>query len=277
MRLKVATFNVRCGVARDGENDWLRRRGFAGEVIGGMGADVVGLQECYGFQREDLAAGLPGYGWAGVGREDGVGKGEMCAVLWREERWEVEGGTGGTGATGGKGGDGGVGHFWLSEKPGVAGSVSWGSAFSRMATWVRLRERGTGLVWTVVNTHMDHVSGEARERGAGVIVDFLGEVGRGGPVVVLGDFNCEEGEGPHGVFGRAGLVDTWREVRGREEGREGGEGTYHGFKGHTRGPRIDWILRSGEWRTLAVGMETEGRGGRWASDHHLVWAELELR
>lgn len=256
MRVKIATFNVRCGVAEDGANHWRFRREFAGELLRGLGADVIGLQECYGFQKDDLTPLLPGYAWAGLGREDGVAKGEMCAVLWREERWEARG----------------VGHFWLSDKPEVAGSMAWGTACCRMATWVRLREKGSGREFVVLNTHMDHVSEEAREKGAKLIGERMRGLVGDGLGMIVGDFNCEEGSPPYAALRQAGWVDTWREVNPRGTVAEG---TFHSFKGHTSGERIDWILRSKGWKTARVGMEAEGRGGKWASDHHLVWGEVE--
>ena len=45
----------------------------------------------------------------------------------------------------------------------MAGSSDWQSACVRVANWVRLTDRDSGVQFRVVNTHLDHVSQAARQ------------------------------------------------------------------------------------------------------------------
>ena len=79
--LKVMSFNIRYGTARDGDNAWELRRGALLETIDAFGADVLGVQEALHFQLDELVAAMPRYQRIGVGRTDGVEAGEYAAIL----------------------------------------------------------------------------------------------------------------------------------------------------------------------------------------------------
>lgn len=86
--IKVMSFNVRYGTAKDGENHWDKRKDFLADTIKAFGPDLLGTQETLGFQRDFLGEKLPGYDVLGVGRDDGKEKGEMMALYLRKERFE---------------------------------------------------------------------------------------------------------------------------------------------------------------------------------------------
>ena len=244
--MRVATFNVRTPTPLDGANRWARRRDLAAEVLGGVGADCFGLQECVASQAEFLAEKLPAYAWHGVGR-DADGGGEMCPVFWRRDRLEKTGG----------------GTFWLSRTPGVPGSRSWLGVWPRLATWCEFRDAG-GLAFRLYNTHLSVASPWARSRSADLILNRTAAAGV--PCVVTGDFNCRPGSRPHRKL-TAALADAGA-------GAGGGVGTYHGFKGRTTGRRLDWVLVPPAWRADGYRVVTDGRDGRWPSDHFPVVAEV---
>ena len=58
--LRVASFNVRSGLGRDGMNCWPLRAGACAAAIAGLEADLVGLQEVRLFQERGLARRLRG-------------------------------------------------------------------------------------------------------------------------------------------------------------------------------------------------------------------------
>src|SRR5215204_1975530 len=107
--LRVMTFNIRYGTAKDGENHWDKRKEFLVETIKAFSPDLLGTQETIGFQRDYLAQNLPDYGVVGVGRDDGQEKGEMMAVYFKQSRFDKQA----------------EGHFWLSEMPETVGSKGW--------------------------------------------------------------------------------------------------------------------------------------------------------
>ena len=88
--LAAASLNLRHGRAWDGLHSWPLRRRAAARCLAELGAEVVGLQEVYGFQQHYLARRLSGYAAVGAGRDDGRERGERCAVLYRPGRLELE-------------------------------------------------------------------------------------------------------------------------------------------------------------------------------------------
>ncbi len=265
--LRVMSLNVRYGTAADGENAWDVRKDFLLETIAGFAPDLLGTQECLAFQTDYLREGLPGYGFFGVGRDDGARGGEMCGIFFRSDVFErVDGG-----------------HFWLSETPDVVASRSWDSALTRMATWVVLASKTDPDYSAVVaNTHFDHVGEIARLESARLIRRRLTSIAQGRPVILMGDFNAPTDSmsaGPYRVLvgeeasPRAGLplVDTFRAVY---PAARSDEGTFHGFARRTAGARVDWVLASPSFEVLEAAIDRSEREGRYPSDHYPVTAVL---
>ena len=78
--VRVMSFNIRYGTAKDGENHWDRRKEFLVQTITAFDPDLLGTQETLGFQRDYLAEKLSAYEVLGVGRIDGRDEGEMMAL-----------------------------------------------------------------------------------------------------------------------------------------------------------------------------------------------------
>lgn len=262
--VRVMSFNIRYGTAADGDDAWPRRRAAVIDVIREFDPDLLGLQEVLAFQRDELAAALPGYEAVAAGRDDGRDAGEMAPVVFRAARFARLA----------------AGHFWLAETPDAAGSRGWDAALPRIATWVRLRDRsdpGGGEV-LALNTHFDHRGPEARRMAARLVRERLADLGRGCRVVLTGDFNAAEGSEPYReLFAPPadrgpGLVDTLRACVS-EAGTN--EGTFNAFDpAATTGPRIDWIGCSTDWDVRLAGIDRTTRNGRTPSDHWPVTAVL---
>jgi endonuclease/exonuclease/phosphatase family metal-dependent hydrolase len=257
--LRVCSFNIRFGTADDGENRWELRRQSAIDAIRASDPHIVGLQELLAGQRDELAALMGEFEFVAAGRDDGKDKGEMTAILFRKDRFERLD----------------SGHLWLSES-GDIGSVGWDAAMTRMASWVLLNDRtqpSKGPI-LVMNAHLDHVGAESRHQSARLIRRQF-EKFPAASVIVMGDFNCTEDDSPYrelaGVDSNRRLIDTYRAVHSRQKD----EATYHGFDaGRTLGSRIDWILVSEDFRTLAAAIDRSLPGGRLPSDHFPVTATL---
>lgn len=264
--VKVMSFNVRYGTANDGENHWDRRKEFLVETVRAFGPDLLGTQETLGFQKDFLADRLAGYRAIGVGRDDGGPKGEMTAVLYREARWELLE----------------HGHFWLSETPDVAGSKSWDTSLTRMATWLKLRDRqgpGDAIVW-FFNTHYDHRGAQARTESSRLLRRKIGELAGTSPAIVTGDFNADEGSDPYvALFGPAtGGIELRDTLRVKRPDKGANEGTFSGFRAEQQsGARIDWIGCTSQWEVLEAGIDRTAREGRTPSDHFPVTAVLRLK
>lgn len=265
--IRVMSFNIRFGTAKDGENAWTKRRDFLVETMRQFDPDLLGTQETLADQKDFLAEKLPGYEAHGVGRDDGKLQGEMAALFFRRDRFEKIAG----------------GHFWLSESPDTVGKKGWDAALPRLVSWVKLRESKAPdeLPLLFLNTHFDHMGVQAREESARLIRAKIIELGQGCRVVVTGDFNAGEGSKPYqALFGSEGksaspVEDTLRvyiPARGKEEG------TFTAFKAsNTTGDRIDWIGASRHFEVRTAGIDRTQKNGATPSDHLPVTAVLRAQ
>jgi len=224
--------------------------------------DLVGLQEVHaGKQAPDVRASLLEYRFLGVERGGpGDAAREISAVLVRSEAFEVLSER----------------TFWLSSTPDVPGSRSWGSAYVRTATFVRLRKRSNGLELLFANTHLDYIPWACRE-GARCLRRELSALPPDLPRIVCGDFNAGRRTAAYrdllGADSDSPLVDT---LRARPDGRlPGGEGTFHDFGKLPSAQAIDWILASPRLRVSDAGIDRSARPPLYPSDHSPLWVILD--
>ncbi|MGE0884598.1 MAG: endonuclease/exonuclease/phosphatase family protein [Blastocatellales bacterium] len=266
--VRVMSFNIRYGTAKDGDNHWDKRKDFLIETIKAFNPDLLGTQETLGFQRDYLAEKLSGYEVLGVGRDDGKEAGEMTALYFKRSRFEKLDG----------------GHFWLSETPEVPGSKNWDAALTRMVSWVKLRDRRQPKAKPLIflNTHFDHRGEQARAESAKLIRRKVEEFSATYRVIVTGDFNAGEDSAPyHALFAPSEAPPKSKASPVRDAfrlanpGHSANEGTFSSFKaGAVTGPRIDWIAVSREWQVVEAAIDRTQRDGRTPSDHFPVTAIL---
>lgn len=249
--LRVMTFNVRLLVESDGPDRWEARRDLMAEVLRHERPDLIGTQELWKIQGDDLAAALPDYAWFGQGRRGGDAD-EHMGVFYRRDRLHVIE----------------AGDFWLSDTPAVPGSITWGHPFPRMVTWALFQDRA-GRRFYLYNTHFPYRDGDedARVRAAQLILQRLGALPADTPVILMGDFNTAPGSPTH-----AALTATLRDAWDQAPHRDGPAATFHAFTGRAD-RRIDWILLRGV-RADSVRTVTTQRNGRYPSDHFPVVADL---
>jgi endonuclease/exonuclease/phosphatase family metal-dependent hydrolase len=261
--LRVMSFNLRCPTFIDGLNYWSFRKELLVQTVRGFDPDVLGTQECVASQADYLRAQLAEYEFVGVGRDDGKRSGEMCGVFFKRDRFDkIDSG-----------------NFWLSDRPQKPGSKSWGTWWTRMVTWTKLRRRDNGQTFCLFNTHFDVFGGRARLESAALLRLQMQTIAPGLPCIVTGDFNATPdsdcyramtvGKNPLDVK----LTDTFR-VAHPQEGNA--ECTMHSFSGKEHGPRIDWILTSGSIQTIAAKIDRNKSGLRYPSDHFPVEAIVRL-
>jgi len=263
--VRVMTFNIRYGTAKDGENHWDNRKDFLIDTIKAFDPDLLGTQETLGFQRDYLAEQLPGYGFLGVGRDDGKEQGEMIALYYKQSRFEKLA----------------QGHFWLSDTPDTVGSKSWDSSLPRMVTWVRLQDRKNPAASQIlfVNTHFDHRGPTARLESAKLLRQRIERLAAGAAIILTGDFNSGEGSPPYkALFAEpdgkpSPVIDCYRTAHPDRAPNEGTATPFDPKK--TTGSRIDWIACSRDWKVLSAQIDRTERNGRIPSDHFPVTAVLD--
>jgi endonuclease/exonuclease/phosphatase family metal-dependent hydrolase len=254
------SFNIRMSRARDGFNAWSHRRDLAMRMVERFGGDFVGIQEAWPEQIDDISHWLPKYGVLAKSREV-THDGEATPLLYRCDRWTLDPAEHGT--------------FWLSDTPMVPGSKNWWSLCPRIVTWGRFVGK-SGCAVYVYNTHFDHLSKMARHRSARLLGRTIAVRRHPDPVVVTGDFNCREtGRAVAYLTGSTtkapvGLIDTFRAVHPDARG----VGTFHGFRGGTYGPKIDYIFALSTMRVLSADILRDDHHGRYPSDHFPITAEV---
>lgn len=262
IRLNVMTFNIRCDVPEDGQNNWQYRKDRVANAICFYEADILGTQEVQHHQLEDMKACLPEYDVVGVGREDGKKKGEYSAIWYKKNRFTVIG----------------SGTFWLSETPSAIGSKGWDGACERVASWVKLKEKTSGKEIFALNTHLDHKGVIARQESVALILEKVNELSKGLPVVVTGDFNADPASDVicrvTDVSDKMHLTDS-RLVASLVYGPTW---SFHNFGKipYANRPLIDYVFLCNGVKAIKYGVLAETENESFLSDHAPVLVTIEI-
>lgn len=172
IEIKVISYNIRT-MARDGENNWENRRHATRNMLNRHNPDLFGLQEAMTPHLKYIDNFFPQYSRVGVGRDDGKMGGEVMAIYYNKERFELlESGT-----------------FWLSETPDKV-SRGWDAACNRTVTWVKVRDKESRKRFYYFNTHLDHRGRVAQTESIKLVVEKIKEIaGERATVILGGDFN----------------------------------------------------------------------------------------
>ena len=278
-RLRVGSYNIRFTTGDVGtENAWENRRDDMVALIRKLDLDVFGAQEVRPEQAAFLRESLSEFRFVGDHRAADRVSDEASPVFYRKDRFDAEK----------------AGTFWLSETPDAPGVVGWGAACPRVCSYLVLQDKATGMRFCFANTHTDHVSAEAREKGMLLIIERMKAFGEGAPIIFTGDHNCREVEAPAAAVSKI-LVNALYES---ETPPKGPWRTFNGWKrldaepsaldalretpearnAPGRGSRIDYIYASRGTRVLDYATFADARPGKrlYPSDHYPVVATVEL-
>jgi len=255
--MRAMTFNLRFENDSDGQNSWDFRRNLVVETVLRYDPSILGTQEGTRNQLDYLARNLPGYRMHAPDRvwDDTC---QYPTLFFREDQFDVS-----------QGGD-----IWLSRTPNVHRSKSWDSAFPRMMSCGLFLHLPSKRELRVVVTHLDHMGAEARMEQAARIADWV--LDRGGPCIVMGDFNDSPGSPVHRILTSSDtrLEDTWNALGGDENTDSM---TYHKFQGIPQVCRMDWILVSRDFVVRDAVVIRDHVEGLYPSDHFPYMATLEWR
>ncbi|MCM3110856.1 endonuclease/exonuclease/phosphatase family protein [Lederbergia lenta] len=255
--LRIMTYNLRNN-SDVPPNSWAERKELILELLERETPDIIGTQECMYEQVQDMNTMLTNYDTIGLGR-DGGSKGEFMAIFFKKNRLKVLA----------------YNHFWLSDTPDTIASCTWGNDVTRMVTWIRFQDIETGQQFYHLNTHLDHISVNARVKGAELILKKVSTFNPDLPIIITGDFNTESGSEPHQVFLEKGtFIDTWDVATDRINKDLG---TFNDFKDPTGGEeRIDWILVRGNMQIGVIKIINDQVNGLFPSDHFPVMVDLHF-
>lgn len=222
---KIATFNVRYDNKgdRDKGNGWDRRLPVILSLIKFHGFDVFGAQEVLKEQFADMNQGLDAYASVGVGRDDGIDKGEYAPIFYKKEKFKLLD----------------AGTFWLSETPDKP-SKGWDASLPRICTWAHLVEIGTGRKSWFFNLHMDHVGMVAREESSRLVIAKMRQMVGDDSAFLTGDFNVDQNNSIYRILADSEFV---RDCYEHTNERYAFNGTFNAFDSHLMtDSRIDHIF-----------------------------------
>ncbi|WP_228721037.1 endonuclease/exonuclease/phosphatase family protein [Arthrobacter sp. 260] len=254
----VMTFNIRRSMPhlRPGHRDsWAVRAPLVTRLLQDERPTLLGVQEALPVQLDAVQSGL-GSTYTGIGRgRNADGQGEQCPLFYDRSRlslldWE---------------------QLALSNTPTVPGSTSWGNRIPRIAVRAVFSDLRSGQEFTVINTHLDHLSKRSRLYSADTLRHLVQDTKL--PGIVMGDFNVDAPSGAYDVLTEGGrLADTWRAAN-RQLTEQWGTFPHYG-KPQRGTKRIDWILATEDFSVQRAGINVTRYGGAWPSDHAPVQAVL---
>jgi len=256
--VKMMSFNIRLDVASDGENRWDARKDKVAGLINYYEPDFAGGQEVQHHQLQYLLNNLQGYGYIGVGRDDGKTDGEYSCIFYKKDKYKlIQQST-----------------FWLSPTPDSV-SFGWNAACRRVCTYGLFQSIKTKQYVWVFNTHFDHISAQAREESAKLIVKKMNEVNtKNYPVIVSGDFNSKPTEAPAQYM--AANMNNSRTI---SKLVYGGPDTWNAFQ-FTKKPDgcIDYIFVSKNPKISVAKFATitDSYDMKYPSDHFPVMATINI-
>lgn len=257
-QVDVMTYNIKFATENDGENSWSKRKEHLTNQIKFYHPDIMGVQEALHGQLEHIKENVEDYHYVGAGRDDGKTKGEYSAIFYNNSKFEMlEENT-----------------FWLSETPNTP-SQGWDASYPRVCTWVKFKEKESGKVFFVFNTHFDHEGDEARERSAQLILDKMAGINKENhPAILMGDLNLEPDTAP--------ILKISEELNDSRHNAKivsfGPEGTFNGY--NFKEPverRIDYIFTTKDnIEVLKYGVLSDSKDLKYPSDHLPVVALINF-
>lgn len=237
--LFVGSYNIRYHNSGDDRNGnvWKTRCKVICDQVNFESPDIFGAQEVLHAQLGDLLGALDGYDYIGVGRDNGKTKGEYAAIFYKKDRLKLLN----------------KGNFWLNETPDKP-KLGWDAACIRICSWGEFEQAETGFRFYYFNLHMDHVGVVARREAAKLVVKKIGEIAKGAPVVLTGDFNVDQNDEIYRIFTSSGiLIDSYTHARLRFAEN----GTFNDYKPYMKTQsRIDHVFVSPEFNVDRYGMLT---------------------
>lgn len=253
---RIMSFNVRC--KNDGEQTITNRSKVAIEVINQYAPDSFGVQECTPRWKRILAANVGDrYACVGAARDYYGPFTEYSSIYYLKDKYNlIDSGT-----------------FWLSETPEKKWTKSFDSACFRVASWALLEDKETGVRYTHINTHLDHVLETTRESQMKVLIECVNKVANGSPIVVTGDFNALEDNSLVYTVACESFNDTKKVAANSDTGRTF---TSYGTKEEDGTGAIDFIFADKSLKVDTYKIIRNTVQGIYPSDHYPVVADIRL-
>lgn len=251
----IMTYNIRYNNPNDGENWWENRKQELADMILKYHPDILGIQEGLDNQVKYLDATLNNYSFVGVGRDDGLTKGEYSAIFFNKNNIKLlETKT-----------------YWLSETPSKV-SIGWDASMERIVTYGKFKNKSTNKIIHVFNCHYDHIGEKSRENSSNLILKLIkNKKIENDRIVVIGDLNSLPNDKPIAIL-KTKLKDSYKISKSKPKGSIG---TFNGFNSKEAIiDRIDYIFVSNLVVNQYTTIEDKRKNNLMLSDHMPVLVKL---
>lgn len=253
--LRIISFNLRynddkAGKVRD-------RSKIVSSIIRQYLPDSFGTQEATGKWMDCLTEELGDiYDCVAVPRDTQGHKSERNAVFYLKDKYSLK--------------DSGT--IWLSDTPKTPNTKYEGVSCHRIATWAVLENKETGLTYTHLNTHLEHIVDEVKLLQTDVLVGKIRELQQNGRVICTGDFNSEPTSDVYKKM-TAVLDDT----RVSAVSSDGGT-TFHNYGTFSENfeGAIDYIYVPEGTKVNTYKIIRNTVNGMYPSDHYPIAADIVL-
>ena len=252
--VKVMSFNLRSASSNDpGENSWTSRRPAVKAMLAAQNPLIMGCQECDPIQRKNIIEDDPRYAAIGVDL-NGPGDCEECAVFYLKDSIEVL-----THAT-----------FYLSNTPDVPSRLN-GTSNYRVCTWGKMKMKKGGQEFYFFNTHLEYSAAQLRQPEMDIILGKIKEiVTEEAPMVLLGDFNCDEDDAIYNGIKNYGFQSCRIKAAVGDSHK-----THNGFGGYAQ--TLDHAFYKGFAGVNKFATDRYKYAGiTYISDHYPIWATLKF-
>lgn len=252
-QIKMMSYNLRCISPTDwGKKAWFYRANLVIDDIENEKPGIIGFQESTKWHYKYLVDTLKGYDSVIEYRDEAFNS-EGCPIFYNTSLYELVD----------------KGSFWLSETPEVM-SKSWGAQYNRVCSYVILTDKASGKDFVVFNTHLSHVSDEARINGIKVVLDKIAEFGSL-PSVIMGDFNALEGSETYNSVTK-NFLDAKKVAEKTSDSH-----TYQNWGNPEKFQRIDYFMVSKTgFKINSYDVLSAVHDGVYSSDHCPIVLEVEI-
>lgn len=252
-QIKMMSYNLRCISPTDwGKKAWFYRANLVIDDIENEKPGIIGFQESTKWHYKYLVDTLKGYDSVIEYRDEAFNS-EGCPIFYNTSIYELVD----------------KGSFWLSETPEVM-SKSWGAQYNRVCSYVILTDKASGEDFVVFNTHLSHVSDEARINGIKVVLDKIAEFGSL-PSVIMGDFNALEGSETYNS-----VTENFLDAKKVAE-KTSDSHTYQNWGNPEKFQRIDYFMVSKTgFKINSYDVLSAVHDGIYSSDHCPIVLEVEI-
>ncbi len=262
--VKVATWNIRINIKKDSleGNIWSYRRDAIVKIVQSNDIDILGVQEDYKKELNELNSRLDEYRRVGFPNHENGRLGSFNSIFFKQDRFEVL--------------DSGM--FYLAEddtKP----VLGWNGAYIRSCTWVKFGIRRRQAVFWVFNAHGDYAGGEVERESSKLLIQKIKDIaGESSNVILMGDMNFNQKSDGYEILNSSNVV---RDGYHLAEQKKSTGGTFNRFKkDYVSDERLDHVfvtkpVRVLEYEILLDKYEKDGEQ-RFPSDHYPVILKLDL-